>query len=87
VDILHAHAATLIEKIKYKIGRSEYLKKYFHLQAELLEQKMKKCVEETSEKMAFNTFRVTSNEVRSCARACKLIFIPVDFFVVLILYA
>jgi hypothetical protein len=71
VDILHAHAATLIEKIKYKIGRSEYLKKYFHLQSEILEQKMKKCVEENSEKMAFNTFRVLSNEVRSCVRVCS----------------
>jgi hypothetical protein len=63
VDILHAHAATLIEKIKSKIGRSEYLKKYFQVQAELLEEKMKKCVDENSEKMSFYTFRVTSNEV------------------------
>ena len=74
MDILHAHAATLIEKIKSKISRSEYLKKYFQVQAELLEEKMKKCVDENSEKMSFYTFRVTSNEVCSCVRTFIFLF-------------
>ena len=60
---MHKLTATLIEKIKSKINRTAYIKKVFHFQTKIMEEKITKTSEEIQEKLSYASLRLSVNEV------------------------
>ena len=65
LDLIHKHAATLIEKINGKIVRTAHLKSTFQSRANQLEEQIRKQALDFTEKLSHSSLRLTSTEVNS----------------------
>ena len=84
LDLIHKHAATLIEKINGKIVRTAHLKSTFQSRANQLEEQIRKQALDFTEKLSHSSLRLTSTEVISVFSFLFHVIFPVMCIVYII---